>query len=52
MGQVIGLLGVCLVLGVLARASGRFPGGTAPAFNAFILNVSLPALVLRAMHRL
>ncbi|MFP2899596.1 AEC family transporter [Corallococcus sp. 4LFB] len=52
MGQVIGLLGVCLVLGVLARASGRFPAGTAPAFNAFILNVSLPALVLRAMHRL
>ncbi|NOK39529.1 AEC family transporter [Corallococcus exercitus] len=52
MGQVIGLLGVCLVLGVLARRSGRFPEGTAPAFNAFLLNVSLPALVLRAMHRL
>ncbi|NRD58568.1 AEC family transporter [Corallococcus exiguus] len=52
MGQVIGLLGVCLVLGVLARRSGRFPEGTAPAFNVFLLNVSLPALVLRAMHRL
>ncbi|MBN8229499.1 AEC family transporter [Corallococcus macrosporus] len=52
MGQVIGLLGVCLVLGVLARRSGRFPEGTAPAFNAFLLNVSLPALVLRSMHRL
>ncbi|WP_223641912.1 AEC family transporter [Corallococcus sp. EGB] len=52
MGQVIGLLGVCLLLGVVARRSGRFPEGTAPAFNAFLLNVSLPALVLRAMHRL
>ncbi|RKH02282.1 AEC family transporter [Corallococcus praedator] len=52
MGQVIGLLGVCLVLGVLARRSGRFPEATASVFNVFLLNVSLPALVLRAMHRL
>ncbi|MBJ6761615.1 AEC family transporter [Myxococcaceae bacterium JPH2] len=52
MGQVIGLLGVCLVLGVLARRSGRFPAQTAGAFNSFLLNVSLPALVLRAVHRL
>jgi malate permease and related proteins len=52
MGQVIGLLGVCLVLGVLARRSGRFPEGTGAAFNVFLLNVSLPALILRAMHRL
>ncbi|CAM4202306.1 AEC family transporter [Corallococcus sp. ZKHCc1 1396] len=52
MGQVIGLLGVCLVLGVLARRSGRFPEATASVFNAFLLNVSLPALVLRSMHRL
>ncbi|RKG74914.1 AEC family transporter [Corallococcus terminator] len=52
MGQVIGLLGVCLVLGVFARRSGRFPEATASVFNVFLLNVSLPALVLRAMHRL
>ncbi|RYZ37718.1 MAG: AEC family transporter [Myxococcaceae bacterium] len=52
MGQVIGLLGVCLVLGVLARRGGRFPEATASVFNVFLLNVSLPALVLRAMHRL
>ena len=52
MGQVIGLLGVCLVLGVLARRTGRFPEATASVFNVFLLNVSLPALVLRAMHRL
>ncbi|NBD13725.1 AEC family transporter [Corallococcus silvisoli] len=52
MGQVIGLLGACLVLGVFARRSGRFPESTAQVLSAFILNVSLPALVLRAMHRL
>jgi malate permease and related proteins len=52
MGQVIGLLGVCLVLGLLARRTGRFPEETGAAFNAFLLNVSLPALILRAMHRL
>jgi predicted permease len=52
MSQVIGLLGTCLLLGALARRSGRFSPHTAGAFNAFLLNVSLPALVLRAVHRL
>jgi hypothetical protein len=49
---VISLLGVCLVLGALARRSGRFPLQTAPVLNAFILFVALPALVLRVVHRL
>lgn len=52
MSAVIGLLGTCLLLGVLARHSGKFAPGAAGAFNAFILYVALPALVLRVMHRL
>lgn len=52
MSQVIGLLGTCLVLGVLARRSGKFPEGSAGPFNTFVLYVALPALVLRVMHRL
>ncbi|MBZ4418792.1 AEC family transporter [Myxococcus sp. RHSTA-1-4] len=52
MSVVIGLLGTCLLLGVLARHSGRFPPGAAGAFNTFVLYVALPALVLRVMHRL
>lgn len=52
MSAVIGLLGTCLLLGVLARRSGRFAEGSAGAFNTFILYVALPALVLRVMHRL
>lgn len=52
MTEVIGLLGTCLLLGVLARRSGRFPEGSAGAFNTFVLSVALPALVLRVMHRL
>jgi len=49
---VISLLGVCLVLGVLARRSGRFPPQTAPVLNAFVLFVALPALIVRVLHRL
>ncbi|WP_426756881.1 AEC family transporter [Myxococcus sp. Y35] len=52
MGNVIGLLGACMVLGVVARHSGKFPEGSAGAFNTFVLYVALPALVLRAMHQL
>jgi predicted permease len=52
MSAVIGLLGTCLLLGVLARRSGKFAEGAAGAFNTFILYVALPALVLRVMHRL
>jgi len=49
---VISLLGVCLVLGVLARRTGRFPPETAVVLNAFILSVALPPLVLRVVHQL
>jgi malate permease and related proteins len=52
MSNVIGLLGACLVLGALARRSGRFGETTPVALNAFVLNVALPALVLRVVHRL
>jgi hypothetical protein len=52
MSAVIGLLGTCLLLGVLARRSGKFAEGAAGAFNTFVLYVALPALVLRVMHRL
>jgi len=50
--QLVGLLATSLLLGALARRSGRFPEQTALALNAFVLNVALPALVLRVMHRL
>lgn len=52
MSQLLGLLGVSLVLGALARRSGRFPAQTVAVLNAYVLNVALPALVLRAVHRL
>jgi malate permease and related proteins len=50
--QLIGLLVISLVLGALARRGGRFPAQTPLALNAFVLNVALPALVLRVVHRL
>ncbi|MFL5345351.1 MAG: AEC family transporter [Hyalangium sp.] len=49
---VISLLGVCLVLGVLARRSGRFPPQTAVVLNSFVLAVALPALVMHVVHKL
>jgi malate permease and related proteins len=50
--QLVGLLAASLLLGAIARRSGRFPEQTALALNAFVLNIALPALVLRAVHRL
>lgn len=52
MSQLVGLLATSLLLGAIARRSGRFPEQTALALNAFVLNIALPALVLRAVHRL
>ena len=52
MSQLLGLLAASLILGAIARRSGRFPEQTALVLNAFVLNVALPALVLRAVHRL
>lgn len=52
MSGLLGLLAGCLLLGALARRSPRFPATTAAALNAVVLNVALPALVLRVVHRL
>ena len=48
----IALLTVCFVLGILARRLNYFPVETPRAFNAFILHVSLPAMVFFQCHRL
>lgn len=44
------LLLLCFGLGVVARRAARLPPAPAPALNAWLLQVSLPALVLRALH--
>lgn len=51
MSQVV-LLFVCLGAGVLLGATGRIPPDGPRAFNAFVLYVSLPALVLLHVHEL
>jgi predicted permease len=38
---------VCFALGVLLRRSGRLPEDAHKVLNAFVINVALPALVLR-----
>jgi malate permease and related proteins len=48
----LSLLLLCFALGLLARRSGRFPETTSVALNAWVLNVALPALVLRVVHGL
>ena len=44
------LLVACFVLGALLRRSGRLPDNGPAALNAFIINVALPALILRHLH--
>jgi predicted permease len=46
------LLGLCFVLGIIFRKSNRFPENTSQVLNAFILHVSLPALVFRHIHEI
>ncbi len=46
MSPNIVLIFLCLVLGVLLRRSGRFPSNAPQALNAFVIWVSMPALVL------
>jgi hypothetical protein len=46
------LLIACFVLGVLLRRVGRLPEATPAVLNAFIINVSLPALTLLYVHEL
>lgn len=51
MQGLVALVVLSLGAGMLARRSKRFPPQTAEAVNALVLNVALPALVLRSMHR-
>ena len=48
----IGILPVCFIFGVLLRWSGRIPENASSVLNAFIINVSLPALTLLHIHNL
>ena len=46
------LLGVCFILGIVLRRSGRLPDNAAAALNGFVLNISLPALTLTYIQNL
>ncbi len=50
MSGLLSVLVASLGLGLLARRSKLFPAQTPAALNAVVLNVALPALVLRAIH--
>ncbi|MBX5484790.1 MAG: AEC family transporter [Myxococcaceae bacterium] len=50
MWGVVALLIVSVGLGILARRSRMFPAQTPEVLNSVILNVALPALVLRVLH--
>lgn len=43
---------VCICIGLLAQRSRRFPHATGQALNAFVVVVSLPALVFTKVHAL
>lgn len=47
---VLVLLLLCMGLGALARRTGKLPADSHRALNAWVLNVSLPAVVLRSVH--
>jgi predicted permease len=46
----LALLVACFALGVLLRRTGRLPDNGPAALNAFIINVALPALILKHLH--
>jgi len=46
----LALLVACFVIGVLLRRSGRLPDSGPAGLNAFIINVALPALILKHLH--
>lgn len=48
----IGILPICFVFGLLLRWSGRIPENASSVLNAFIINISLPALTLLHVHNL
>ena len=45
MGNIV-LLIFCFAAGIALRAAGRFPGNASASLNAFIINISLPAMSL------
>ena len=46
------VLVLCFALGIALRAAGRLPSDAHKALNAFVVNVALPALILRHVHEL
>ena len=46
------VLVLCFALGIALRRSGRLPNGAHRVLNAFVVNIALPALVLRHVHEL
>lgn len=46
------LLGICFAIGIIAGRTRRFPPDAAHALNAFVINISLPALILVQIHGL
>ena len=46
------LLIVCFLLGIILNRTGRFPSNSSNILNAFIINISLPALALYSIHEL
>src|SRR3954463_9064639 len=50
--QNIALLLTCFALGIVLRQIGRLPENAHATLNAFIIHVSLPALILLYVHRL
>jgi predicted permease len=46
------LLILCFGLGIILKRSGRLPDNAHTALNGFIINISLPALILLYVHRL
>jgi predicted permease len=48
----IALLIFCFALGIVLRQTGRLPANAPAAFNGFIINISLPALILLYIHHL
>ena len=43
---------LCFVIGIVLRYAGRLPTDAHKTLNAFIINVALPALILRYVHEL
>jgi malate permease and related proteins len=46
------ILLACLVLGIALRHSNRLPPDAHKVLNAFVVNIALPALILRHLHGL